>query len=407
MSSVPRPNDDNLLAETHFVETQPHATSDPATSDPDEVSAQAENPDVQDSRRATSFRSPGRLSDRASGRSGGRPSGRDGTTRLRHGSGGESQRTGAAATAVLTGGRKGVVAARVAVASDAGAASVEHFRSAAALPAPVDRTSGDRVGPGDQADASTSVEPGECIDGPAAARSAEWPANRETAQRSLERRIRAHLMRGDLTVILTDNRYTMISVRRESKGSKHFKVRLHHMFAHASPMITRALARYIANNDRDASRALGDFIDAHQHRVRTSSRSRSAPRLVTQGRIHDLRDIFDHINQRYFNGTIEARITWGQRIGKPRRRNSIKMGSYSVEDKLIRIHRSLDRPFVPRFFVEWVVFHEMLHQVHDIKVVNGRRRFHSREFLRDEATFEFYAESRAWERANLDALLTC
>ena len=103
---------------------------------------------------------------------------------------------------------------------------------------------------------------------------------------------------------------------------------------------------------------------------------------------------------------IDAAITWGARTGRPRRRNSIKMGSYSVEDRLIRIHRSLDREFVPRFFVAWIVFHEMLHQVHDIRVKNGRREFHSKEFLADEAQFEQYDEAKAFERRHLDAILT-
>jgi hypothetical protein len=37
------------------------------------------------------------------------------------------------------------------------------------------------------------------------------------AQQSLERRIRAHLARGEVRVTLTDNRYTMISVRRQKR----------------------------------------------------------------------------------------------------------------------------------------------------------------------------------------------
>ncbi|WP_428264263.1 hypothetical protein [Haliangium sp.] len=229
----------------------------------------------------------------------------------------------------------------------------------------------------------------------------------EEARRSLERRIRAHLARGTLSLMLTDNRYTMISVRRETQGGRRFKVRLHHMFTDAGPSITRALARYVSHNDPEASRVLGEYIDANQHRVRNRSRRAARPRLVTRGRYHDLQEIFDDINRRYFGDTIEAGITWGPRNGKPRRRNSIKMGSYSVEDRLIRLHRSLDRAFVPRFFVEWIVYHEMLHQVHEVKIVNGRRQFHSREFLRDEAKFEHYAEARHWERAHLDALLTC
>ena len=228
----------------------------------------------------------------------------------------------------------------------------------------------------------------------------------EEARVTLERRVRAHLPRGTLDLTLTDNRYTMISVRRDTSGGPVYRVRLHHMFVDAGPAVTRALARYVARNEGEASRLLGDYIDANQHRVRPRSRRGGAPTLVTRGEIHDLRAIFDDLNRRYFGGGIDARITWGQRTGRPRKRNSIKMGSYSVEDRLIRIHRSLDREFVPRFFVEWIVYHEMLHQIHDVPVVNGRRRFHTRAFLEDEARFEHYALARTWERAHLDELLT-
>ena len=225
------------------------------------------------------------------------------------------------------------------------------------------------------------------------------------AQDSLERRIRAHLTKGRVQVTLTDNRYTMISVRRIAK-ERRYEVRLHHMFADADPVITRALARYIADNDPESSRVLGDFIDENSGHVR--GRARRAPTTVifTAGEHYDLREIYDELNAHYFDDKIEAAITWGARTGRPRRRNSIKMGSYSVEDRLIRIHRSLDRAFVPRFFVAWIVFHEMLHQVHDIRVKNGRREFHSKEFLADEARFEQYEQARRWERQNLDALLT-
>jgi hypothetical protein len=178
------------------------------------------------------------------------------------------------------------------------------------------------------------------------------------------------------------------------------------MFVDADPVIIRALAKYIADNDADASRILGDFIDANSEHVRGRSRRQPAQLIFTAGEFHDLRTIFDELNAKYFDNRIEAAITWGARTGRPRRRNSIKMGSYSVEDRLIRIHRSLDRAFVPKFFVAWIVFHEMLHQVHDIRVKNGRREFHSKEFLADEAGFELYDQAKIWERSNLDALLT-
>ena len=231
------------------------------------------------------------------------------------------------------------------------------------------------------------------------------------AQSSLERRIRAHLARGVLSVRLTDNRYTMISVKRERApgardGESRYHVRLHHMFTDASPVVTRALAHYIARNDRRASRVLGEFIDSHQARVRAMGSRNVTPVMSTRGEFHQLQEIFDDLNQRYFGGAIEASITWGPRAGRLRRRNSIKMGSYSVEERLIRIHRALDRGFVPRFFVEWIVYHEMLHQVHDIRVRNGRREFHSKAFLAEEARFAQYLAARAWERRCLDQLLT-
>ena len=225
------------------------------------------------------------------------------------------------------------------------------------------------------------------------------------AQDSLERRIRAHLSRGRVSVTLTDNRYTMISVRRLARDRR-YEVRLHHMFADADPVITRALAHYIADNDPSASRVLGEFIDQNAGHVRGRARRQPTQVIFTAGEHHDLREIFEELNSRYFDRKIDAAITWGQRTGRPRRRNSIKMGSYSVEDRLIRIHRSLDRAFVPRFFVAWIVFHEMLHQVHDIRVKNGRREFHSKEFLADEAMYEHYHQAKTWERRHLDALLT-
>ena len=235
--------------------------------------------------------------------------------------------------------------------------------------------------------------------------SAEADGTLGQAEQTLARRIRAHLPKGALSVTLTDNRHTMISVRRDQRREPRYQVRLHHMFADADTSVTRALARYIGRNDSDASRVLSAFIDHHHERVRCRGR---APKLVleTRGRFHDLQAIYDDLNGRYFDGTIDARITWGQRSARPRRRNSIKMGSYSVEERLIRVHRSLDRSFVPQYFVEWIVFHEMLHQVHKATWSGGRRLFHTPAFYADESTFEHYERARRWERAHLDQLLT-
>jgi hypothetical protein len=226
----------------------------------------------------------------------------------------------------------------------------------------------------------------------------------EDLRESLERRIAEHLQRGRLALGITDNRFTMITVRRD-RGPV-YRVRLHHMFTSAPPPVTRALARYIAHNETQASRDLSRYIEENQHIIRRAPRRRPAPlTLETSGEVHDLRAVFDDLNRAYFSGAIDARITWGVRGARRRRRSSIKMGSYSVEDRLIRIHPTLDRRFVPRFFVDWIVYHEMLHQVHDIPVVDGRRQFHTPEFIAEESNFEHHERAREWERRNLDRLL--
>jgi hypothetical protein len=226
----------------------------------------------------------------------------------------------------------------------------------------------------------------------------------EEARKALERRISAHLPAGRLALGITDNRFTMISVRRD-RGPV-YRVRLHHMFVTAPAPVTRALARYISHNESQASRDLGRFIEENQEAIRRVRRRRPAAlTLETGGEVHDLREVYDDLNSAYFDDQIDARITWGSRSGRRRSRTSIKMGSYSVEDRLIRIHPALDRRFVPRYFLEWIVYHEMLHQVHDIPVIGGRRQFHTPEFLAQEANFEHFDRARTWERRNLDRLL--
>src|SRR5262245_24825741 len=58
------------------------------------------------------------------------------------------------------------------------------------------------------------------------ARQVASPVEDEAARLRLEKRVTAHLPAGRLVLVITDNRYTMISVRRD-RGQLFF-VRLHH-----------------------------------------------------------------------------------------------------------------------------------------------------------------------------------
>jgi hypothetical protein len=164
------------------------------------------------------------------------------------------------------------------------------------------------------------------------------------------------------------------------------------------------LAAFVSEDRRAAAltRRLDAFIETHKDRLNEARAE--ALRIVPLGEFHDLQAIFDALNVRYFGGKVDAQITW-TRSARKLRRTSIHMGTYSDELKLIRIHPALDQAFVPRFFVEFVVYHEMLHQVHKAPETGGRRVVHSAEFRRDEQRFAQYREARRWETQHLSRLL--
>ena len=201
---------------------------------------------------------------------------------------------------------------------------------------------------------------------------------------------------------LTNNHYSMISVRRKSDG---YRLGLHQMFVGAEPRVVRALARYVVHNDRRASTLLGQFIEQHQHIIRQQTRRPRNLTMRTAGRHHDLDAIFARLNAAHFAGASRPASPGGRtpRAGSGGDRS--RSGSFAVEDRIIRIHPVLDQESVPDFFVAWIVFHEMLHGKHEVLRENGRRRFHTPAFLAEERAFPEYARACAWEKQNLDRLL--
>ncbi len=196
----------------------------------------------------------------------------------------------------------------------------------------------------------------------------------------------------------------MISVQRDLKHSI-FNVRLHHLFVSAPEPILRYLGEYIVKNDRLASKKLNVFIDQHHEKIRLARSRENRLSIQTAGRFYDLQEIFNKLNAQYFGGKVRSRITWGKSVCMGKARRSIKVGSFHVEVKLIRIHPGLDQEWIPYFYIEWVVYHEMLHALHPIPVVQGRRRFHTKEFSKDEQRFSEYASAIEWEKRNIAALL--
>lgn len=196
-----------------------------------------------------------------------------------------------------------------------------------------------------------------------------------------------------------DNRSTMISFRRHAAV---LKVRVHHMFLEAPPPVVDAIADYAGRGRRNSGQLLDDFIAERQERIRAQPHQPSA--LEARGECFDLQELFDALNKEFFEQRIEARIGWGRQTAR-RRRKSIRLGVYDHKAREIRVHPALDRPDVPRFFVEYIVFHEMLHQLFPSDRPGGRNVHHPRSFRERERAFPRYQAAVAWESQHLNQLL--
>ena len=127
--------------------------------------------------------------------------------------------------------------------------------------------------------------------------------------------------------------------------------------------------------------------------------------LRHEGRYFDLRKAFDRLNERHFRGRLRGyKVVWGRRR-KHRPKDYFVFGTIQEEDRVIRINPLLDQPFVPLWFLHYVLYHEMLHSVVPDENSGRRRRVHTEEFNRREREFPRYQQARRWEEENLARFL--
>jgi len=129
-------------------------------------------------------------------------------------------------------------------------------------------------------------------------------------------------------------------------------------------------------------------------------------RFGHEGRYFDLKAVCRKVNERYFGSRLRGyTIVWGRRRKQPPRSYFV-FGSIQEDDRIIRIHPLLDQRFVPGWFLEYVVYHEMLHAfVPDEFGPRGRRIVHTAQFKEREKKFRYYRRARLWETENLARFL--
>ena len=112
-----------------------------------------------------------------------------------------------------------------------------------------------------------------------------------------------------------------------------------------------------------------------------------------QGRTYDLETIFEDLNTRFFHGLLaRPQLTWSRNHS----RNSL--GHYDPAHNAIVVSRIFDHPRVPRYAVDYIVYHEMLHLKHPVRLRGSRRCVHSAEFQAEEKLFPQLEEVKRFLR---------
>ncbi len=120
---------------------------------------------------------------------------------------------------------------------------------------------------------------------------------------------------------------------------------------------------------------------------------------ITRGKIYNLQEIFNFLNNKYFENSIKSSITWSK-IKKGFVNKRI-LGSFDPINDIIRINPILDSTHIPDFYISFVVHHEMLHAF----LRKNGNKWHSKEFKTREKNFEFYDKALIWEKRNLLKML--
>ena len=168
-------------------------------------------------------------------------------------------------------------------------------------------------------------------------------------------------------------------------------VRLSDLLEGAPDAVLRAIAHillakmYLKPIERNHATRYRRYVSSHHisEKAHLLRQVRGRKRIETaQGRFYNLESVFDDLNVRFFYGLLaRPQMTWS----RDHARNSL--GHYDPAHNAIVVSRVFDHPRVPRYAVEYIVYHEMLHLKHPVKLRGSRRCVHSAAFQAEERMF--------------------
>ena len=240
-------------------------------------------------------------------------------------------------------------------------------------------------------------------------------ACKRSEEKKTEEKVRALLWRynseiifsGWLDIKFTRNSSSLVSLSQQSEGGT---LRLHELFCKAPTELLKDVIRLCFSNiDRDHARMLRsrvlDYIGANRH---LAVATMSAPIYRRpQGSIYDLEKVLkqvvrDHVPERRLKNSRPV-IGWSRQATSKLMRKWIE--TPPGEKNVILINRPLDDARVPSYYLEFNVYHEILHDLFSISRSRGRWVQHSAEFQKREKAFPCYAQAMEWEATELQNLV--
>jgi hypothetical protein len=175
-------------------------------------------------------------------------------------------------------------------------------------------------------------------------------------------------------------------------------------------LIQWALLPLVKSKDRTRSLKIEKLQLEHQiqtyirnldtPKLRVSQLNTAELELKTRGARYDLRELFNTINESYFQNSISSSVRWGG-YSSLTSYQTTKTGKDGTRFNLITIAGVYDHPDVPLFAVEAVMYHEMLHIAIPPYLKNGKHVIHGPEFKRAEKEYGHFLQWREWERTAL------
>ena len=203
-------------------------------------------------------------------------------------------------------------------------------------------------------------------------------------------------LRRPVQLLLTGQGRTMVYYRYSQAG---IRLRLHRLFLAAGAAEAQALVRYV-RGDVDAGAIVDRFI------AQQVSQEAPAPgeRLAPRGRAHDVGALFDQLNSDFFHGACGARVTWGRASRRPRR-GVRRLSLFLLRRRLIVVHPCLDSVQVPAFYLTWLIYREMLHELFLWDDESPSPRPKPPELSVLETCHPGWARSQTWAGQHLERLL--